>query len=175
MYKLMATLLLLLPPSLVANQTGDWKAFASKDGGYEVQLPGVPLEQRQSIKTSVGTVYVVLAVLELKKGDSNNVFLVGYAEQPEVVVKSDTEEKRLDNARNGAVSNVRGKLKAEKQIKIDTHNGRELDIETDARNMVRFRFYFVNDRLYQVMVSGSREMVTGADAKKFLDSFKLVK
>jgi hypothetical protein len=173
MYKLIGLLLVLAPlPAAAAGARGEWKVFHSKEGNYEVQLPGSPQENRNSVKTSVGTVYVVLAILEVKKHEG---YYVGFSELPEAVIKSETEDRRLDNARDGAVSNSRGKLKSEKQIKLDGHKGRELEIEVDGKTLIRARLYHVNNRLYQVMVVGSRELVASADTGKFLDSFKLVK
>src|SRR5262245_1267850 len=134
MFNFMGMLLLLAPLPGASVTVGEWKTFTSKEGNYEVQLPGEPRENRNSVKTSVGTGIVVLAVLEVKQGEGN--YVVGFSELPEAVIKSDTEEKRLDNARDGAVSSVKGKLKSEKQIKLDTHNGRELEIEVSPGMVV---------------------------------------
>jgi len=164
-------MLVLLTPLPAA--AGEWKAFNSKEGNYEVQLPGTPRENRNSVKTSVGTVYVVLAVVPVNKGEGN--YVVGFSELPEAVVKADSEAKRLDNARDGAIASVKGKLKSEKEVKLDGHSGRELDIEVGNGMLVRARFYAVNNRLYQVMAVGSRDLVGSTDTGKFLNSFKLVK
>jgi hypothetical protein len=172
MWMLMGVLLLLAPvPAAETDPVGEWKSFISKEGNYEVQMPGTPLENRKIVKLPNGTVFVVQATLEVKKGE----YVVGFSEHPDAVVKADTAEKRLDNARNGVLSKTHAKLKSEKQIKLEGHNGRELDLEINANLVVRARLFVINNRMYQLMVVGPRELVASADTGKFLDSFKLVK
>jgi len=150
----------------------DWKPFLSKDGGYEVLVPGIPLESIQIAKTGLGTLEVKMLLVELKK--ENAAFVVSFADFPEGAFKGADDDKRLNFAKTGAVTSAKGKLKSEKKITLGKHPGRELLIEND-KGALRTRLYAVDMRLYQTIVSGSKTFVFGKEAERFLDSFKLSK
>src|SRR5207244_3119777 len=111
--------------------------------------------------------------LDVKKGEGSYVLV--FADFSEAMLKGGSDEKRLDNARDGAVTSAKGKLKAEKRITLDKHPGRELHIEVEGKTAVRTRFYAVKNRLYQVLAVGTRELVFSKDTDRFLDSFKLTR
>ncbi|MFO0966967.1 MAG: hypothetical protein U0793_15450 [Gemmataceae bacterium] len=169
-------LVIILALPFVAGAAGDagkdWKPFHSKEGGYDVLVPGIPLESIQIAKTGLGTLELKMLLVELKK--ENAAFVVSFADFPEGAFKGADDEKRLNFARNGAVTSAKGRLKAEKKIALGKYPGRELLIEND-KGAVRTRVYAVEMRLYQTVVSGSKAFVHSKDAERFLDSFKLSK
>jgi hypothetical protein len=167
--------LLLLLTIVAASSAAQlaWQDFAPKDGSFTVLLPGKPTEHKKSIKQDSGMVEVLLFEVAVPPGDSK--FVVGYSEFPEASIKPGTEDKRLDNAQGGAVASVKGKLVRQKILLLDTYPGRELLIKIDGKSMVMMRLYAVKNRLYQLVVVGSEELVTGRDAEKFLMSFKLAR
>jgi hypothetical protein len=148
----------------------EWKVHESKEGGFEVALPGLALETKQVAKTGLGTLEVTMLLLESKKDGA--AYLVSFAEFPEGAFKGGDNDKRLDAARAGAVASAKGKLKTEKKITLGKHPGRELLIEND-KGMVRTRIYAVDQKLYQTVVSGAKAFVQGKDAERFFESFKL--
>src|SRR5262249_21378139 len=123
---------LMLPLLLGAGQTENlppnWRVFTSKEGGFSVALPGKPAESKQKVPTATAIMEVRLLIVEAK---DDSVYVVSYSDVPAEEVKAGSEPKRLDLARDGAVSMARGKLRSEKEIKLDGYSGRELDIETD--------------------------------------------
>jgi hypothetical protein len=161
---------LAVPLILGAAQDTAWKSFASPKGGFSVLLPGEPAEQSRKVKTHAGVVEVTLYVVDVPKAGN---YVVGYTEFPEKGLQAGTSEKRLDNARDGAVRSARGKLQSETKIVLGSFPGRELIIEGDGKDLVRTRIYAVKSRLYQTMVVGSKTTVDGREALRFLDSFKL--
>lgn len=168
---------LLIPIALVAAQEefkGDWQTFKTPKGGFSASFPGAPTEQTQSVKTPTGKdIEVTLYALELKKGEGT--LAIGFSDYPPEVFKTGTDDKRLDNARDGAVLSAKGKLKSEKKITLGNAPGRELLIESESRGSVRTRLYAVKNRLYQAMVVGPRKLVDSKEAAKFLDSFQIGK
>jgi hypothetical protein len=170
---ILQTCILLLAIALDGPQPSqlEWKAFSPEDGAFAVQMPGTPTEFKKTIQTPNGPVEVL--VFELAVPASEGKIAVGYSEFPEASVKPGTEDKRLDNARDGAVASSKGKLKREKSLLLDTHPGRELTIEIEGKGMVVMRLYAVNNRLYQVVAVGPADLVTSQDAQKFLTSFHL--
>src|SRR5947199_270983 len=175
MKKLFAFCVLVLPLSVTAAQTpiqAEWKPFAPKDGGFTTLFPGTPTEHKKTITTPGGPLEVLYYELDWPGDDGK--FLVGYSEVAASSIKAGTEDKRLDNARDGALASTKGKLKREKSLLLDnTYPGRELLIEIEGKATVLLRMYAVKNRLYQVAVAGSGERVTSQDAAKFLTSFKL--
>jgi hypothetical protein len=149
-----------------------WKVLTSKDGDFAAAFPGSPIEKKQRVKTATGELEVAVFVLE-RKDDS--IFVVSYSDMPLSEVKTGTEEKRLDFAREGAVSNARGKLRSEKKIDMDGFPGRELVIETEKDIVIRMRVFAVRQRLYQAMAMGPGRFYQSKDAGTFLDSLRLIR
>jgi hypothetical protein len=91
-------------------------------------------------------------------------------------VKRADLERRLDQARDGAVENSGGKLRKEQLIELidgdKRHPGRDLLIDKNGEVIARIRIYVVERRLYQVMVLGNP---SAKDASTFMDSFRLNK
>jgi hypothetical protein len=80
----------------------------------------------------------------------------------------------FDSSRDGAIANLAGKLASEKDIKLGGHPGREIRIEVaNGKQLFRVRVYLVDQRLYQVVILGTKEQATSKEADKFLDSFRL--
>lgn len=160
-----------LPMMMGAAQAGvpeGWKEVSSKDGKFKAAMPAEPMEKKQVVKTATGQLTVKLLVAE---GRDEAVFVVSYTDYPEAALKKGAVEKRLDQARDGAVSSSGGKLNTEQAIKINNHPGRHLTIEKDGKIIARMRIYLVNRRLYQVMVLGG---APNKDVSSFLSSFELI-
>jgi hypothetical protein len=166
---------LALPLLLGATQEdlpANWKVNVSKDGNFSVAMPGTATETKKPVKTATGQLLVTMLVAE---GRDESLFVVSFSDFPEKDVKKETVDKRLDYARDGAVSSARGKLRSEKIIKLDeAQPGRELIVEKDGAVVAKIRIYVVKNRLYQVMV-----LCNGAGSSKeagiFMDSFHLNK
>jgi len=66
-------------------------------------------------------------------------------------------------------------LVTEETIKLEEYQGRDLLVEgPDGKTFLRARLYLVKERLYMIMMQGSKVQVTSDRAKKFMDSFKLI-
>jgi hypothetical protein len=164
---------LTLPLLLGATQESPaWKTFASKEGNFTIAFPCTPVEERQRVKTATGQLDVVVLLSEDKDDTS---YVVSYCDLPEADVKKGAEQKRLDFARDGAVSKARGKLRSEKGLTLAGYPGRELLIENESEQVVRLRLFIVRRRLYQVVAVGPGAVVAHRVGTFFLDSFHLSK
>jgi hypothetical protein len=144
-----------------------WKTVESKGAGFKAIMPAEPMLRTQQVKTATGQLRVTLFVAE---GKNDAVFAVSYTDYPEMDLKKGPIEKRLDQARDGAVASAGGKLRSERAIKLQGHSGRELVVEKNGEAVARMRIYLVKRRLYQVMVLGP---APAKDAETFLASFDL--
>ncbi len=164
---------LTLPLLLGATQESPaWETFTSKEGAFSVKFPCAPAEERQKVKTATGQLNVAVFLAEDKNDAS---YVVSFSDLPEAETKKGMEQKRLDFARDGAVTRARGKLRSEKAIELVGYPGRELVIESAAELVLRVRIFVVNRRLYQVMAVGPGAVVLHRDGTFFLDSFRLNK
>lgn len=147
--------------------------FRSEAGRFSIMIPATPEESTQTMNTQAGK--IDLHMFTAEKGDVG--YIVGYSDYPEDVVKQSDPENMLDGSRNGAVSNVNGKLVLESKVSLDGNPGREIviDAKTGAGQdaTVKARIYLVGSRLYQVMVIGPKGQISSADMDEFLQSFKL--
>jgi hypothetical protein len=163
---------LLLPLTLVcAGDADQLKDFKLEDGKVKVLLPAAPEMMTQKLPNGV-PVKMYLA------RSPNALYIVATMDLAEAA--NETEEKlqeRLDNARDLAVQNAKGKLLKETRIKLaNKHPGREVIIELPSgQGVARQRVYLAEGRMYQVMIVGSQEAVNAAASGKFLDSLAVTK
>ncbi|MBI1832244.1 MAG: hypothetical protein HYR84_12435 [Planctomycetes bacterium] len=176
---MMGPIVLTLPLILGAaqdNLPANWKIHEAPEGRFAVAMPSTPIKKEQQVKTAKGELRVTVWIAD---GRLDSSFVVSYSDYPKADVKAGDEEKRLDQACQGAVEKSRGKLRGdEKPIKLaGKHPGREITIEKDGETIARMRVYLVENRLYQVMVLGSGPIFAAKekDVGVFLDSFRLIK
>ncbi len=141
----------------------------SAAGKYKLLMPGSPKTQTQP---AAG---MTMHVQSYEEGDG--AFMVAYVDTPIPDNESEAQiQSRLDGSRDGALSNISGKLVNESQIKLaDKYHGREFrgDIPK-LKGVVVARVYLVGSRLYQVMAVGKPSWVDRDVIKKCLNSFELV-
>jgi hypothetical protein len=153
-----------------------WKVVRSKDGRFTVHMPKEPMDpKKQVVRTKTGELNVTLVIAE---GRHDSYFVVSYSDFTQAELKKGEEEKRLDQACNGAAESLRGEIPDEQRIMLDgRHPGRAFVIKKDGAVIAKMRIYLVENRLYQVMVLGNGKIFSSKekDAGIFLDSFRLNK
>ncbi|MDY3553645.1 hypothetical protein R5W24_002748 [Gemmata sp. JC717] len=168
-FALMA-LLLALP---LAAHGQDFKPFASSDGRYKIQFPGTPKTATTDVASGKDTLKLTIDSVELK-GDIS--FAVSHIDASEEVSKRPPGP-RLEKVRD-AVKGENGKVLEDKEVTLSLGDakftGRDVVLET-PNGFLRNRMVIVERRLYQVMVQGSKEVVTSETADKFINSFELTK
>jgi hypothetical protein len=161
--------LLLAATGLPAQKEKDkdkdtWQKFTPKDTKIEVRFPGTPKE----IKSPSGPQYLV----EASGGKAG--YMLAYTDLPQKIDVTDKDEvkRRLDGGRDGSVKALKGKLLADKDVKVGKYPGRAYDIEMPL-GVYKARIYLTPNRLVQVIAIGPKDFTDGEDAKKFLDSLKI--
>jgi hypothetical protein len=150
-----------------------WRAYTSAEGGFSVRLPAEPKGQKIILDTGVGRTYLNIYILNRK--DDNFVYSIGYVDYPASLFQLKNADKILDDGRDGAVKNIKGKLISESKISINKNPGREVTIEATAGDAVlRAKFFLVGQRMYQLMVTTSKKKSKSYQILKFLDSFELI-
>lgn len=149
----------------------DFKQYASGVGKYKVLFPGDVKTETTDIEAGKDTLKLTLDTVELK-GDT--VFMVSYVDASDEVAKKPAGP-RLDKVRDGN-KGPNGKVIEDKEITVgmEKYPGRDLLIETPS-GYLRNRVVIAGNRLYQVMIQGSKEIVTSPSADKFIASFEITK
>jgi len=149
----------------------DFKQYASGAGRYKVMFPGDVKTETTDIQAGKDTLKLTLDSVELK-GDT--VFMVSYVDASDEVAKKPAGP-RLDKVRDGN-KGPNGKVLEDKDVMVgmEKYPGRDLLIETPS-GYLRNRVVIAGNRLYQVMIQGTKEVVTSPSADKFIASFEITK
>jgi hypothetical protein len=152
--------------SQAAAQT--WKEHRPEGGGYVVEMPGEPKVQWQDVPTKIGDIKTYIATIELGR----IAFVTMYSRYPEKYMEGRSAETIFEGGRNGAVANVKGKLRTETNITISNFPGRELMIDTPAGQLMMMRFFLRGTTIIQAIVGGPAGVESNADARRFLNSLQ---
>src|SRR5207249_432589 len=149
----------------------EFKPYASSAGRYKVVFPGPVKTDTVDAGTDATELKVTIDSVELRGGTA---FLVTYVDAPEEVAKKPAGP-RLDKVRD-ANKGAKGKVLEEKDLTIgaEKYPARDVLIETPD-GCLRNRIVIAGARLYQVMIRGSKDVVTSASADRFLASFEVTK
>jgi len=161
----------LLAVCLPLASAQEFKPHASAPGRYKVHFPGEPRSEATEFKTGKDKLTLTLDMVELK-GDT--VFMVSYVDATDEIAKTPAGP-RLDKVRDGNKGEA-GKILADKEIVVgvEKYPGRDILLETPS-GFIRNRAVIAGNRLYQVMVQGSKDVVTSASADRFINSFEITK
>ena len=164
-----ALLALLISAGGAAGQ--DFKPHTSPGGRYSATFPGTVKSETNDIQAGKDTLKLTLDSVELKGG---TVFLVSYVDASDEVAKKPAGP-RLDKVRDGNKGPA-GKVLEDKDVTVGAARfpGRDLLIETPG-GFIRNRVVIAGNRLYQVMVQGTKEVVASPSADKFIASFEITK
>ena len=157
---------------IVGAQVAAWQEFTSREGRFSVLFPGKPLHQEANEPSPLGEIAGHLYGVTTSP---NGGFFVGYHDFPMLPNVRIDRRRALTGARDGAIRNVQGTLETEKRLTLNGHPGREFAASAPMGVRVRARLYFVGNRMYSVIATGSREELNSPDVGKFLESFKLTR
>lgn len=171
--------------SVMAQQTAGWINYSSPEGRYTVSLPAQPKITSQESATAEGTKFPQYLAMVTEPGDV--VYIVAYFDALPGTTFSQ------ENARDGMVAAVKGKLVNETAISLSGYSGRELNISTmlgtdepkagtEAIDAVEYfdkaRFYEVEKRIYVLQLLAPKSLWGSelkAKAAKYFDSFQIIK
>jgi hypothetical protein len=164
------------PPAVVHAESGTWINVAPANAGFTIQMPAKPSENVEALEGHPG-LENHLMTLETKLAG----YVVSYVQFPDDVADPEAIKLMLDRGREGGIASSGGKLRSEKEIKLNEYFGREWMMELPGGLLATARAYWVKRRLYQtVFVIGpsasDAPQVTKLrqeTATKFLDSFTL--
>ena len=174
-------LIIILATSLLSFKSGkkEWTEFKPENGNCSLIMPGEPTKQEKIVNTALGELKLTIFMFQPDEGTDDNVLYgLSYSEYPAEYINSDSSAPLIktffDNARDGAIKNIQGKLLTETIIKYKQYPGREQIVEIkDGIAILKFRHYLVKNRVYTMQVITLAKDNFNKSINKFLDSFKL--
>jgi hypothetical protein len=147
-----------------------WKLFSHKGANLSVMMPETPKEESSVEKTIAGDITLWQAsVIQESKA-----YFVSYSDMPKSTWKGDPK-KMLEGARDGAAERVKGKVVADREVKLaGKYPGREFKVVVDKMELTQ-RVYLVKHRLYQVNMGCLTGTCTAEEIQEYLNSMKLLK
>lgn len=158
------------PPPAAEPPHGSWIAFESQEGRFKAQFPRSPQTETSQTPTAVGN----LDMITYSAQNGEVYYAVATADYPADMVKASDPAKILDGARDGAAANVNGKLTSEKQIDVNGHKGRRINITASMQGIdlvLDAVLILVENRLFQAIVVHPTTQSVDADIEHFLTSF----
>lgn len=152
-------------PKKEEAKKADWSKVTA--GHYEAEFPGKPTETE--VKGG-GKQYV------LQAADPVRVYLSVANPFPAKVDVSEEKNVKavLDQGVNTLAATLKGKVLSDKTTKYaDKYPARDVDIEAPVIGIFRCRMVLTSGAYVQLTVAGPKEVVEGADARRFLDSLKI--
>jgi hypothetical protein len=119
---------------------------------------------RGVVKASIATVTL---------GD--RAYMSTYNSYPEDAVRRRPITSMLDGARDGAIANVKGKLRSEQKILISNLPGRFIIIDAPNNIVLAMQVFLMKNTLIQGVVAGPPGVESEPDTKRMLGSLKVVK
>ncbi len=146
----------------------EFKEFSPSGGGFTVQMPGTPVEQ----KSSPGGIPMTTYSSDERSGG----YAVIYADVPIADNESPAKiQTRLDGSRDGGLKNMGGKFISESQIQLGgKYPGRDIRADVPSKQAyARLQIFLVHKRLYSILAMGAKSWVDSPETNKFFDSFAL--
>jgi hypothetical protein len=158
-------------PSGADTPSEKWLRLEYPEERFRVRMPAAPHIERVSSETQYGLQQCVLYVSEGAAGDR---FLVSFIDFPAEAFR-DGPQRVLQKTRGGLVEAVGGKVIRERSLTLEGHPGLEIEIELPGGQILLWRAFVVNGRVYQLLaVTRDGKGVPSPAARMFLDSFSLM-
>jgi hypothetical protein len=168
--RVFALLIVLAGVGAISAQV-EFKPFASSAGRYKIDFPGPVKTNTYEVTMDKTDLKITADSVELRAGTS---FLVTYVDTTDEVSKLPSGP-RFDKVRD-AIKGEKGKVLEDKELTIGVENHPARDVLIEHADLhIRNRIVIAGPRLYQVIIQGSKEVVTSASADRFLASFEVTK
>jgi hypothetical protein len=149
-----------------------WKEYNPKDRSFLVWLPenaGRRSERERTMTIRGQRIRVNVVQVEVRGGLTYGASTLLLSAR---LAHAIPFKERMELMRDAFLSEVKGKVNEEKEIKLGEATGKEYEIQV-GRGMARLRVFARGGRLYRASVLGSKEQVSSKNADTFLESYKL--
>ncbi len=157
------------PVLTIDSQSSQWQPVISRTDGFSIWMPpGVLSQESKTLNTTVGT-------LEFKAIASQQNQTRYVAAVTTVQPNQSKDPTALFTAvENSILASAALQKDRDRSISLGTYPGRELQA-TSTDEILTFRFYLVQQRLYLLATRQLRQAPTTQTTNNFFDSFQLLK
>lgn len=159
------------PPPTTATDpmpAASWSEYRPTGGGYRIELPGSWTVSSEDVKTDLGPIAMNMATVDL----GSRAYMAIHSVFPQSHIDRTPAETLLNNARDGAVRNVKGTLLNERRIMVQGNPGRHILVQTPD-NRVSQRFVLVGNKLIQAIYVGAPGDEFQPNVVRFFNSFTI--
>jgi hypothetical protein len=154
-----------------SNQLAQWKTFVADDKSFTVQFPTEPNRKSHIVNAPSGKVELI----QYMSKNKDIPYAVMYADYPHNALVGLTSDQLLDNARNGAVENVQGKLLCEVVISKANYPGREITVKVEPNTVLTAQIILKDNRVYQLLVVTPSDKLFTSQRREFFNSFEILR
>jgi hypothetical protein len=165
------TLALKVQPPPASVQSSTWKLFIPDDKRFSARFPSDPNRESGIVNAPDGRIEFIQYMSKVR----DILYTVSYGDYPNNALKGLSSEQLLDNARNGAVENVQGKLLSETIISKGNYPGREITVKVEPNSVITAQIVLNDNRLYSLMVVTPADQLFTSHRREFFDSFSILK
>lgn len=168
-----ALLFLALTAARADELPAGWVKFDSGELAFTAAMPG-EVKQRKAVEKDLnGNPVEVVFHFAANEGVT---YVVGVSKFDDPEYLKQSKKVVYDNSREGSLKRSKGKLVKEGDVKLEKIEGRDFTVSiAQGGSFVRSRLFVGNGRLYSTLIAARSEAETDSkDAKRFLDSFKIL-
>lgn len=157
---------------LVASN--DWQEFTSKEGGFKVQFPGLPVRQDSNVKIPDSDVVLVLTMHVVEKR-KDNIYVVAYTNFPKNL--NTLNSNSLETSLNSMLETDKGNtLVSSKYSSLQGNVALDFVIKNDSReSLLKGKLVSAGSYYYNIFSGQNSSKFDDVSFNKFIDSFQLVK
>jgi len=149
--------------------TQSWSEYRPPGVGFRLEMPAQWQTSSQDVPTDLGKIAMHMATVDM----GTKAYMAIHSTFPQSHIDRTPAELLLDNARDGAVKNVKGTLLSEQKIKLGGYPGRHIVVNTKD-NRIAQRFVLYGNKLIQAIYVGAAGEETQPNAVRFFNSFAVV-
>lgn len=154
----------------------DWVSVENVHGAFRASFPGVPETSTSTIETDEGPFELISVAVE-KDGVA---YMIGSNAVSSTTLASVGAEGVLENARDGALGSVNGRLSSERSFLVHGHRARDITAEIPDEGL-SFLVTLVlaesaagGPRLYQILIVKPAAHDLGPSREWFVGSFEVL-
>lgn len=155
-----------------------WTTHISSDGKFEVQAPGIFMEQIDTIETEVGNVAYHTLFFQADADAANQVYMLNYCDYPEGAMHSDSTalvEDFFKATMAEAKFSINGELMYQNTEQFMGYPACFWRIDyLNGKAVIKTKAILVKSRYYSIQVVAAKARHINPDSERFLSSFRLL-